>query len=356
MGRAVAILDAQGSLMSWKVSMIRRVLPAVGLFFLAPLTAEFLLGNIPITALYLLPVFALLYGAGAILVRELARRRGWGWPTMITWALAYGVLEEGVTTQSLFNPHYAGQHLLQPGYIHALGMGAPWTLFVLTLHTVWSISVPIAITETIARSRQATPWLRTPGLVVTIVLFVLGVVSTTVVSIGMDPFVASPAQFAGTGVAIVVLVALGVLLGVRGRRGRAELTRTAPNPWLLGAGALVAGSAFMLVNIGSGLDPWVSVLIDLALYAVAVGAIAYCSRLRGFGAAHRLALAGGALLTYAWHAFPEEPVFPASYAADLAGNAVFAAGAVALLVIAALRLRTADAAGREDATHAAVGA
>lgn len=48
--------------------MIRRVLPAVGLFFLAPLTAEFLLGNIPITALYLLPMFALLYGSGAILV------------------------------------------------------------------------------------------------------------------------------------------------------------------------------------------------------------------------------------------------------------------------------------------------
>lgn len=327
--------------------MIRRVLPAVGLFFLAPLTAEYLLGNIPITALYLLPMFALLYGGGAVLIREVARRRGWGWPTIVTWALAYGVLEEGVTTQSLFNPNYAGQHLLRPGYVHALGMGVPWTLFVLTLHTVWSISVPIAITETLTRSRPATPWLRRPGLVVTIVLFAIGVLATTAVSIGMYPFVASIGQFVGTGIAIVLLVALGVLLGVRGRGPRVELTRNAPNPWLLGAGSLVASSAFMLASLGSGLDPWVSVGIALVLYAAAVLVIGYCSRMRGFGAAHRFALAGGALLTYAWHAFPEGPVFPASRAADLVGNAVFAAGAVALLVVAALRLRSGSTADAE---------
>ncbi|HEX6444330.1 MAG TPA: hypothetical protein VF053_04510 [Streptosporangiales bacterium] len=316
------------------------MLPAVGLFFLAPLTAEFLLGNIPITALYLLPMFALLYGSGAVLIREVARRRGWGWPTIVAWALAYGVLEEGVTTQSLFNPDYAGQHLLRPGYVHALGMGVPWTLFVLTLHTVWSISVPIAITETVARSRPTTPWLRRPGLAVTTVLFAVGVVATTAVSIGMDPFVASAGQFAGAGSAIAVLVALGVLLGVRGRGPRTELTLSAPDPWFLGAGSLAAGSAFMLLALGRGVGTWPGVVIDLALYATAVVAIGYCSRLRGFGAAHRLALAGGALLTYAWHAFPEAPVFPATPTADLIGNAVFAAGAVALLVVAALRLRS----------------
>lgn len=319
--------------------MIRRVLPAVGLFFLAPLTAEFLLGNIPITALYLVPMFALLYGSGAILIREVARRRGWGWPTIVTWALAYGVLEEGVTTQSLFNPNYAGQHLLRPGYVHALGMGVPWTLFVLTLHTVWSISVPIVITETVARTRSTTPWLRRPGLAVTTVLFVIGVVATIAISVGMDPFVASAGQFAGAGIAIVVLVALGVLLGVRAHRPRTELTGTAPDPWFLGAGSLVVSSAFMLLSFGSGLNPWVSVVIALVLYVAAVLAIGYCSRLRGFGAAHRFALAGGALLTYAWHAFPQQPVFPASQDADLAGNAVLAAGAVALLVVSARRLR-----------------
>jgi hypothetical protein len=81
------------------------VLPALGLFFLAPLVAEFLLGNLPITALFLLVILAPMYGGGALLIRETARRAGRGWPTLVVLALAYGVLEEGIATMSLFNPN-----------------------------------------------------------------------------------------------------------------------------------------------------------------------------------------------------------------------------------------------------------
>ncbi|WP_432834180.1 hypothetical protein [Dactylosporangium sp. CA-092794] len=55
--------------------MIRRIAPAAGLFFLAPLVAEFLLGNLPITMLFALVALAPMYGGGALLIRELARRR-----------------------------------------------------------------------------------------------------------------------------------------------------------------------------------------------------------------------------------------------------------------------------------------
>jgi hypothetical protein len=41
--------DSGGHLTAW-----RRVMPALGLLFLAPLVAEYLLGNLPITALVLL--------------------------------------------------------------------------------------------------------------------------------------------------------------------------------------------------------------------------------------------------------------------------------------------------------------
>src|ERR1035438_4895703 len=119
----------------WKQS----VLPAIGLFFLAPLVAEFLLGNLSITMLSALIVLAPSYGGGALLIRELVRRSGRGWPTMVLLALAYGILEEAFTTQSLFNPNYLSlnMHLLQPAYIPALGIGGWWTVFVLALHTVW---------------------------------------------------------------------------------------------------------------------------------------------------------------------------------------------------------------------------
>jgi hypothetical protein len=52
---------------------------AAGLFVLSPLVAEFLLGNIAIDAWYALPIIAPLYGGGAVVVRETARRLRGGW-------------------------------------------------------------------------------------------------------------------------------------------------------------------------------------------------------------------------------------------------------------------------------------
>ncbi|MFD0580510.1 hypothetical protein [Dactylosporangium darangshiense] len=43
---------------------------AVALFFLAPLIAEFLLGDFGLNALYALLILAPMYGGGAILVRS----------------------------------------------------------------------------------------------------------------------------------------------------------------------------------------------------------------------------------------------------------------------------------------------
>src|SRR4051812_25475110 len=89
---------------------MRRLLPAVGLFFLAPVVAEFLLGDFPITYVAALLLLAPLYGGGPLFTRETPRRTGRGRPTMAVLALAYGVFEEGIATQSLFNPEYAHAH------------------------------------------------------------------------------------------------------------------------------------------------------------------------------------------------------------------------------------------------------
>ena len=60
------------------MNFLRRIAPAVGLFFLAPLAAEFLLGNLPITLLAGLALLAPMYGGGALLIREVTRRVGRG--------------------------------------------------------------------------------------------------------------------------------------------------------------------------------------------------------------------------------------------------------------------------------------
>ena len=102
----------------------KTLLAARGLFLLAPLVGEFLLGNMPITWLWALIVLAPLYGGGALLVRETALRLGAGWPGIFLLGLAYGVVEEAYVDMSLFNPNFLGLRLLDYGYVPALGMGA----------------------------------------------------------------------------------------------------------------------------------------------------------------------------------------------------------------------------------------
>jgi hypothetical protein len=312
-------------------------MPALGLFILAPLVAEFLLGNLPITNLSALIILAPLYGGGAVLIRETVRRLGRGWPSILILALAYGIFEEGIATMSLFNPNYAGLRLLDNGYVPQLGIGVPWTALVLTLHVVWSISVPIAMVEALAYARRTTPWLGRLGLTVMALLFVIGVGGMAALSIAESAFIASVPQLAGSVVIAAGLVLIGLVLVPRQSTVPATGPGQAPSPWLVGVAALVVSSAFKILP--HDWSPWLYVSIVLGLAVLAIVGVRYWSSQHGWGDLHRLALAAGALLTYAWTAFPQQPVLPASPTADLIGNTVFAIAAVALGIVAALRLR-----------------
>jgi hypothetical protein len=215
---------------------------------------------------------------------------------------------------------------------------------------VWSVSVPIALVEILTPDRQTTPWLGRIGLAVTAVLFVIGAASTTAINMALWPYVASVPQLAVTVLAIVALVVAAFVVGRRERpapgavpsEGAARTAGgpdTAPNPWVVGGAALVAGAIFVeLTSLPQSLPAWVVVLGFLLLFAVVIVLVRTWSARPGWGDQQRLALAGGALLTYAWHAFPQGPVVPVSPAVDLIGNTVFALGAVALLGVAARRV------------------
>lgn len=303
---------------------MRHTAPAVGLFFLAPLVAEFLLGNLPITLLPALALLAPMYGGGALLIREVTRRAGRGVPTMLLLGVAYGLVEEGIATQSLFNPHYVGADLLSVGYVPWLGIAVPWTLFVLTLHAVGSTTVPIAIAELCTRDRRTTPWLGRPGLAVAAALFVVGVVGNAAFQMANDPFRATPAQFAGT----VVLAALAVVVGLRLPR-RAGLPGAVPAPWVVGLIGLAAGVVGELAPLSYG-----GVAVLAALWAALAVLAARWSVRAAWTPRHTLAATAAALVTYAWHAFPESPVIPVSTTVDLVGNTVFALGALLLIGMA----------------------
>lgn len=318
---------------------MRRLAPVIGLFLLSPLVAEFLLGNLPITMLVSLVVLAPMYGGGALLVRESARRLGRGWPTMALFAVAYGVIEEGLTTFSLFNPDYAGAHLMDAGYVPALGIAVPWTVAVLALHAVWSISVPIAVVETFVPGRRTTPWLGRTGLIVTCAVFAFGIAGSIVTTEATWAYTPSAGQVAGSLVVVAALVAAGLYAG-RGTRAPRP-GRAVPHPLAVGAGALIAG--FAERSVPDGWNPVLSVPAALVLIFGSVAAIRYWSAAPGWDARHRLAAAAGAMGAYAIVSFPQGPVIPVAPAIDLAGNAIFTFGAAVLVAFAVRACRRAPA-------------
>ena len=126
-------------------------------------TAELVLGASPISrGASLAPTF-LFYGGGVIFIREFARRVGLSITAMALLGLGYALLEEGVTMQTLFSPtlfsvaSYGGR---------ALGINWIWALWVLAYHVVYSVLIPIVLTESLFDERQREPWLSLPGLVV----------------------------------------------------------------------------------------------------------------------------------------------------------------------------------------------
>ena len=276
---------------------LRRVAPAVGLLFLAPLVGEYLLGNVSIVEIGALPILALLYGSGAVLIRELARRTGGGWPTILVLGLAYGLIEAGLIDQTLFNaPELAGAAVGATAHVPALGISVSDLLAFVVGHAVWSIAVPIAMVEALVPSRRTTPWLGRRGLAVTGGLYLLGAALVfRYMQQDSGGFLAPAPKLAAVAVLSAGLIGLAFAVG---RRPRPPIDGPAPRPWLV---AVVAFAASLL--FGWRGEDWSGVAFGVVVAVAMAALVARWSRRHGWGAAHLLALAGAALLHQATTGF-----------------------------------------------------
>ncbi len=331
----------------------RSVLAAVTLFFVAPLVAEFLLGDFPATWLPLIIVLAPMYGGGALLIRELTRRTGRGWPTILLLGVAYAIIEEAFTTQSLFNPHYLGMHLLSHAWIPSLGISAWWTLFMLNVHPFWSIGVSIALVEGLFpqpagsyQSSARTPWLGNVGLSVAAILFVAGACYNTRYQLHHDPFRATAAQFIVSALFVVVFAAAAFLIPPPGPSRNPSPT---PSPWLMCGAAFLLGAVVFLSPV---LWDWGAVVLMLAVdlvFLVGIGLFSQCS---GWTPLHTFSVGAGGALLYGAHAFMQGPVVPCPKWIALASHVLFMVLAIVVVAIAARRTRSAMLQGTREETPA----
>lgn len=319
----------------------------------APLVAEFASGNLPVIYVWLLVIYAPLYGGAAVLIRELGRRSARPWPVIFTLGLAYGVAEESFVSFSLFNPDYAELRLLDFGWIPALGIGSWWTAFVVLLHAVWSICVPIALVEALAGDLTDRPWLTPRGLAWALLAASSGGAATAAVTLSEDDFVPSFAQLAGAAVAVAALVALAGLLAYTAPRRPSRATGhvvgsprllephtsrlpmvpagVAPSPLRLAAAAVGATLLFVAgaAQVGSALAVIAAYLV---LVAWGVTAVRRWSAYPDWSARHRLALATGALAPHLGFAVAQRSLVEVPLWLDLLGDLIFISGTVALVL------------------------
>ena len=299
--------------------------PALALYVLSPLIGEFFLGDFPVVLLPLIVVLAPWYGAGALLIREVARRRGRGWPTIALLALAWALIGEGLLGQSLFNPGYADAHLLDHGFLPGLGIGATWTVFVLAIHVAFSICLPIAIVE-LGMSEPRRPLLRRRGILVCTALLLVGAVVTFSTAYRTwGHFVAPWPRLGATALIAVALVALALRLP-----GRKPDGARPPRPGVV-CGLFVACGAALLGGVRLATAAGLVTMTDGIV--VAVITLARWAPSPMWTDRHRLAVIAAGLLTYGWSA----PIrmwghSPADHVLALVSGAVYLAAETAIIV------------------------
>jgi len=84
------------------------------------------------------------YTAGALLIREVVVRYHKGWGTVALLSLAYGVTEEGLGDNTLFNSNHGADGILG-SYGRFGGVNWVWSTGVLAFHMSYSIGLPILL-------------------------------------------------------------------------------------------------------------------------------------------------------------------------------------------------------------------
>ncbi len=269
-------------------------MPALVLFFLSPAVGELLSGSAPPAEFFnpfTLLLLGVLYGGGAILVRELRVRWNKGWPTVLALGAAYGIVEEGLMVKSFFDPHWMDLGLLG-SYGRWAGVNWVWSLELTLYHAVFSIAIPILLAEMLFPYLRDQSWVGRRGRRA-LALFLLGDVLLGFFL--LTPYRPPWLPYLLAAAAVVLLYRLARQLPAR---WSVPTANSVPRPRrfaLVGFLATVAFFATFWVLPELGLPVPITLAAGLLLPVLVARAVRRLTRGGMWAAEHQLALAAGAL-------------------------------------------------------------
>jgi len=243
--------------------------PILLLFILSPLIAELLFGSTPASRSFQLIFEAFFYGSAVLLIREFARRYNLGWTSIIVLGIAFGIIEECILLQSAFNPNFLGNDLT---YGRALGVNWVWAEYIIGYHAIWSITIPILITELIFPGKSSEPWLSKTGIGIMAIIYLLSSVAFYSTFIKITGFTTTLVHYLIAGIMALVLIVLAVNLPKQ--RSFKPISKT-PSSLFVGIVAFAGSAAWLILfallfKQGAGLTPWIieltGILIVMILY------------------------------------------------------------------------------------------
>ncbi len=264
----------------------QRLAPIFTLVICAPGIAEVMSGATRISFIFVLVPEMMVWGCGALLIRDLVRRWQAGWTSMLLLGLGLSIAEEFVIQQTSLAPL---PWVSQPAYGRIWGVNLIYFLFMLGFESVWVVLVPVQLTELIFPQWRNQPWLKRSGLIISSLIFVLGsFIAWFMWTQIARPKVLHVAKYQPpigailSGVLMIVLLALAAYalrhVGQPSHRRTSALSggaspASAPSPWLVGLATLLFGFPwYFLMTLIFGpkreLSLWIPVIAAIAWAAL----------------------------------------------------------------------------------------
>ena len=281
-------------------------------------------------------IITLLYGGGALLIREARIRWDLGW-SIIFLAIAYGILEEGLLMQSFFNQNHEDLNELSK-YGYWLKTHWPWTIELIIYHATISTLIPILITDLVFPKVKNQPFLNKGGMITFIILITLETlaIGATIIVAGRDmadPYIADPIVLGVC--ALVMFMSIYLAYHYRSKRSVDTKARLL-NPFKLGLYAFLMAACVLLLpsSLASLSVPAVITTLAMLVLSAVVLLFGFTQMLhRDITKRHQVAVSVGTVLVFV----ALSPIMqfsngqPAMFAVGLATLALLIAFAIGVL-------------------------